>query len=169
MIDKIKKHLFGKTEKMLIQKELDLQKLESDLNDKYAFLHQTLIKEFEQEKELLKSKENNLIEAIEVYKEKAKSLTLEFEKISNFEESLKKQKQKHLNYVISIRANLEKKFKQLSDFEKELNLRQRLLKEKSKTLIKTRKVVEQEKDLIETTIRGKKCFIDKWGNFKKFI
>ena len=169
MIKFIKKRLFGKTEQALLQKELDLQRLEIDLNDKYRFLETTLIKEFEEEKSLLKSKENEYLEAIELCKVELKKLEVELNKIEALKESLKNEKQNHLNYVINTRAKLESRFKDVEIFSKELKIKERLLKEKSKEIIKKRKVAKQEEDLIETLIRGRKCLVDKWGNFKKFI
>lgn len=169
MIKFIKKRLFGKTEQALLQKELDLQRLEIDLNDKYRFLETTLIKEFEEEKSLLKSKENEYLEAIELCKSELKKLEIELNKIEAKKESLKNEKQNHLNYVINTRAKLESRFKEVEIFSKELKIKERLLKEKSKEIIKKRKVAKQEEDLVETLIRGRKCLVDKWGNFKRFI
>lgn len=169
MIKFIKKRLFGKTEQALLQKELDLQRLELDLNDKYRFLETTLIKEFEEEKSLLKSKENEYLEAIEKYVNERNKLEVELNKIEALKESLKNEKQNHLNYVINTRAKLESRFKDVEIFSKELKIKERLLKEKSKEIIKKRKVAKQEEDLVETLIRGRKCLVDKWGNFKRFI
>lgn len=169
MIKFIKKRLFGKTEQALLQKELDLQRLEIDLNDKYRFLETTLIKEYEEEKSLLKSKENEYLEAIKLCQSELKKLEVEFNKIEAKEQSLRNEKQKHLNYVINIKERISKQFKEIAILNKELKLKEQILKEKSKSLVKKRKVAKQEEDLIETTIRGKKALIDKYGNFKKFI
>lgn len=169
MIKFIKKRLFWKTEQELLQKELDLQRLEIDLNDKYRFLETTLIKEYEEEKSLLKSKENEYLEAIELCKSELKKLEIEFSKIESKEQSLRNEKQKHLNYVINIKERISKQFKEIAILNKELKLKEQILKEKSKSLVKKRKVVKQEEDLIETTIRGKKALIDKFGNFKRWL
>ena len=128
-----------------------------------------MIKEFEEEKSLLKSKENEYLEAIELCKSELKKLEVEFNKIEAKKESLRNEKQKHLNYVINIKERISKQFKEISILNKELKLKEQILKEKAKSLVKKRKVVKQEEDLIETTIRGRKCLVDKWGNFKKFI
>lgn len=176
MIAFIKKHLFGKTEQMLIEKENDLDNLRISLEANNLLLRDKLYREVENEKELLKIRVNKVNELLDTYETKIKRVDTEYDIILKEHENIKlerenivKEKQKAINDVINIRGVLEKRFNDVNREEKDLRIKHQILKEKSKKLVETRKVIEEEKNFYETTIRDRKCLVDKYGNFKRFV
>jgi hypothetical protein len=169
MIDKIKKYLFSETEQILIQKELDLNKLELKLKAEYAQKNKVLEKSFYEKEEVLKSKVQKVHQLLDVYEDKIEKISKEWDRVTDFERVVKLNKQNHINHVISVRAKIESRFRELSRFDKLLKDKENELNEREKGLKIELKVVEEDKDLIETTVRGKKILVDKFGNFKKFV
>lgn len=176
MIAFIKKHLFGKTEQMLIEKENNLDNLKISLEANNLLLRDKLYREVENEKELLKIRVNKVNELLDTYESKIKRVDTEYDIILKEHENIKlerenivKEKQKAINDVINIRGVLEKRFNDVNREEKDLRIKHQILKEKSKKIAETRKVIEEEKNFYETTIRGRKCLVDKYGNFKRFV
>ena len=176
MIAFIKKHLFGKTEQMLIEKENNLDNLRISLEANNLLLRDKLYKEVENEKELLKIRVNKANELLDTYSDKLKKVKDGYDMLLEKQEEVKierenivKEKQKAINDVINIRGVLEKRFNDVNREEKDLRIKHQILKEKSKKLVETRKVIEEEKNFYETTIRGRKCLVDKYGNFKRFV
>ena len=170
------KWLFGKTEQLLIQKENDLDNLRINLEANNMLLRDRLYKDIENQKELLTIKINKVDALLDAYEDKLKKVNDGYNNLLEKQEEVKierenivKEKQKAINDVINIRASLEKRFNDVNREEKDLKIKHQILKEKSKKLIAKTKVIEEEKNFYETTIRGRKCLVDKYGNFKRFV
>jgi DNA repair exonuclease SbcCD ATPase subunit len=170
----LRKWLFGKTEQLLITKEIDLELLKERLNEfdfelkvksenldiKQAFVKEQL-DTIENQIKLLKTKENNLISETTLLNKNKELFELEKEQNETYFNDQKDYLDKRVKSLKKIKNNLVTFEKNLENYKNEIEATKESYNE-----IKERN--ESVKDLQVVRLRGKEVLIDKYGNFKGF-
>ena len=164
MIALIKKYLFGRYQSELQKKAINLSSLEQE----FRVRERSFYKVLEQEREDLKQEKEQ--HRIDVIYDQNENETLRQEWLAEFRE-LKKQREDLHAEKLAFNALKQTKINQLIRIR--VKLSQRFAKTVEKQAEPVIEVVEKKTEIdtsawTETEIRGRKTYVDKYGNFKMF-
>jgi hypothetical protein len=164
MIALIKKYLFGRYQSELEQKAINLSSLEKE----FRVRERSFYKVLEQEREDLKQEKEQ--HRIDVIYDQNENETLRQEWLAEFRE-LKKQREDLHAEKLAFNALKQTKINQLIRIR--VKLSERFAKTVEKQAEPVVEVVEKKTEIdtsawTETEIRGRKAYVDKYGNFKMF-
>jgi hypothetical protein len=164
MIALIKKYLFGRYQSELQQYAKHLVLLDEEFSARERSLHKIL----EQEREDLKQEKEQ--HRIDVICDQNENETLRQEWLAEFRE-LKKQREDLQAEKLAFNALKQTKINQLIRIR--VKLSQRFAKTVEKQAEPVIEVVEKKTEIdtsawTETEIRGRRAYVDKYGNFKMF-
>jgi hypothetical protein len=164
MLDKLRNYLFAETLQKLANDEMTLKSREISLENEKIELKR-LRAELEND---FGKRRGDMFKIIEIYKDKSDKIDKEFARVLAFENEVIEKRKSDVFKNIEIKSKLENRFAEITKREKKL-LDDLADFERNKVLeVKHKEVVKEEEGLIETTLRGKKILVDKYGNFKKF-